>query len=110
MKMTPRTPRTERTERRLGDWITHNRVQVVSSREMIDVIDYPPFLNTLDKLLMPDATSVYAKRQVEAVTIRVPIESLVNLVNAEHKLNMLMRLPEVREAVFYNTLNGYLDQ
>jgi hypothetical protein len=55
------------------------------------------------------ATAAIKRRQIDMMTIVVPIESIIDLVTKEHKLEKLMRLPEVQEAMMYYTLNGYLN-
>lgn len=89
----------------LSDWIVMNHVQIVKHNEYIDVMEWPQY--TLSKFDLDFSTSIN-KRRVEAMTITVPTQALLDLIYAEQKLNKLKRLPEVREAILYYTLNGYL--
>jgi hypothetical protein len=46
--------------------------------------------------------------EVPALQIQVEETELAQLVEDQEKLRQLMRIPEVREAIMYYTLNGYL--
>ena len=95
----------------LGDWILRNHARVIKYNDRIEVLDYQPqFLQWNDMLKFDSsATAALKKRQVDTMTIVVPIESMIDLITKEHKLEKLMRLPEVQEAMMYYTLNGYLN-
>ena len=96
---------TSRRDDLLGDWILRNHARVIKYNDRIEVLDYQPqFLQWNDS-----ATAALKKRQVDTMTIVVPIESMIDLITKEHKLEKLMRLPEVQEAMMYYTLNGYLN-
>jgi hypothetical protein len=46
--------------------------------------------------------------EVPALVITIEEEILAQMIQDQNRLEQLMRLPEVREAVMYYTLNGYL--
>jgi len=47
--------------------------------------------------------------EVPALVITIEEEILAQMIQDQNQLRQLMRLPEVREAVMYYTLNGYLE-
>jgi hypothetical protein len=47
-------------------------------------------------------------QEVPALVITIEEEILAQMIQDQNRLEQLMRLPEVREAVMYYTLNGYL--
>jgi hypothetical protein len=47
--------------------------------------------------------------EVPALVITIEEELLARMIQDQNRLEQLMRLPEVREAVMYYTLNGYLE-
>jgi len=99
---------TSRRDDLLGDWILRNHARVIKYNDRIEVLDYQPqFLQWFDS--SATAAAALKKRQVDTMTIVVPIESMIDLITKEHKLEKLMRLPEVQEAMMYYTLNGYLN-
>ena len=46
--------------------------------------------------------------EVPALVITIEEDILARMIQDQNRLEQLMRLPEVREAVMYYTLNGYL--
>lgn len=47
--------------------------------------------------------------EVPALQITIEEEILAKMIRDQDRLEKLMRLPEVREAMMYYTLNGYLE-
>jgi hypothetical protein len=95
----------------LGDWILRNHARVIKYNDRIEVLEYQSqFLHCNDMSdFESSATAAIKRRQMDMMTLVVPIESIIDLVTKEHKLEKLMRLPEVQEAMMYYTLNGYLN-
>jgi hypothetical protein len=55
-------------------------------------------------------TAVMQQNTIEVPALQITIEEevLTKMIQDQQRLDQLMRLPEVREAVMYYTLNGYL--
>ena len=102
---------TSRRDDLLGDWILRNHARVIKYNDRIEVLVYQSqFLHCNDMSdFESSATAAIKRSQIDMMTIVVPIESIIDLVTKEHKLEKLMRLPEVQEAMMYYTLNGYLN-
>ena len=54
------------------------------------------------------ATASIVTDEVQALQVQVEEIELAKLIDDQEKLRQLMRIPEVREAIMYYTLNGYL--
>jgi hypothetical protein len=100
-----------RREDLLDDWVLRNHARVIKYNDHIEVLDYQPQFLQWDNMSNFDSSATVAikKRRIATMTIVAPIESMMDLVSKQHKLEKLMRLPEVQEALMYYTLNGYLN-
>lgn len=61
----------------------------------------------------PDAEEVFnsiAMVETDALELTVSVEELVRLLKDQEKLQKLMYLPEVRQAIFYYRLSGEIDE
>ena len=99
----------------IQEWLQRTRTQVHDRRTVQEV---KPLLwnNHLrlssDKLANDITATEFAQssfRELPALQITITEEELERLILDQEKLGKLMYLPEVREAIMYYTLNGYLD-
>jgi hypothetical protein len=97
----------------IREWLQRTRTTVESRRTVQEV---KPLLwnnylrlsaDKLDSTLT--ATESISYREMPALQITITEEELERLILDQEKLRKLMYLTEVREAIMYYTLNGYLD-
>jgi hypothetical protein len=95
------------------EWLDVTRTQV-NSRKVLRKVQ-PLFWNRsiLMESCQEENNSMTAVMQanteeVPALQITIEEEILARMIQDQNQLKQLMRLPEVREAVMYYTLNGYL--
>ena len=92
-------------------WLDVTRTQV-NSRKVLRKVQ-PLFWNRyvhMESSVESDMTAVMQvnSEEVPALVITIEEDILAKMIQDQNRLEQLMRLPEVREAVMYYTLNGYL--
>lgn len=93
-------------------WLDVTRTQV-NSRKVLRKVQ-PLFWNRyihMESITEADMTAVMQinAEEVPALQITIEEEILAKMIRDQDRLEKLMRLPEVREAMMYYTLNGYLE-
>jgi len=93
-------------------WLDITRTQV-NSRKVLRKVQ-PLYWNRyvhMESSTESDMTAVMqiSTDEVPALVITIEEELLARMIQDQNRLEQLMRLPEVREAVMYYTLNGYLE-
>jgi hypothetical protein len=97
----------------IREWLDFTRTQI-NTRKILRKVQ-PLFWNKYVYLETgghdPNGmTAVMQQNTIEVPAIQLTIEEevLTKMIQDQNRLEKLMRLPEVREAVMYYTLNGYL--
>ena len=92
-------------------WLDVTRTQV-NSRKVLRKVQ-PLYWNRyvhMESSTESDMTAVMqvSTDEVPALVITIEEDILARMIQDQNRLEQLMQLPEVREAVMYYTLNGYL--
>ena len=92
-------------------WLDDTRTQV-NSRKVLRKVQ-PLYWNRyvhMESSTESDMTAVMqiSTDEVSALQITIEEEILAKMIQDQKRLEKLMRIPEVREAMMYYTLNGYL--
>ena len=95
-----------RAKRLLHDWMRSHTVKIHKEVKMIKT-DFPSYGIPIWELTEWSQTVVC--NQVDAIEMTVAVEEMARLLEDSEKFQQLMRLPEVRQALFYHTLSGDFD-